>query len=158
MNINSTRLTSQPLPSRPAFQASGPADSPNSPQESFTFSGSQSGIGTFSRGLAKVGLVAAGAGLGAWIGSSTGILSGVGGAVVGAGGGAMTGFIGGAISAKFIPTDDYGLGNVFYGTVLGAAGGLAAGIAAGGFNSGTAATVAMGALGAAGGSFLALQV
>ena len=158
MNINSTRLTSSVSPSRPAPATQPAADSPSSPTESFTFSGSRSGIGTFSRGLAKAGLVAAGAGLGAWIGSSTGVLSGVGGAVVGAGGGAMAGFVGGALSAKFVPIDDYGLGNVVYGSILGAAGGLAAGIAAGGFHSGMLATVGMGALGAAGASFLALQV
>ena len=70
----------------------------------------------------------------------------------------MAGFVGGALSAKFVPIDDYGLGNVVYGSILGAAGGLAAGIAAGGFHSGMLATVGMGALGAAGASFLALQV
>ena len=159
MNINSTRLISSTAPSRRTPADTQPvADSHPSPSESFTFSGNRSGIATFSRGLAKAGLVAAGAGLGAWIGSSTGILSGVGGAVVGAGGGAMAGFAAGAVSANFIPIDDYGLGNVVYGSILGAAGGLAAGIAAGGFHSGMLATVGMGALGAAGASFIALQV
>ena len=127
---------------------------PAPPADSFTPSrGSK-----IARGFAKAGLIAAGAGLGAWVGSSSGVLPGLAGGVLGTAGGATLGFVGGAASAALIPTDENGLGNVAYGTIIGAVGGLAAGIASGGFHSTTMASIAMGVLGAGVGTFAAIQV
>lgn len=132
---------------------------PSAPQETFSFSSRSDNLGDkLLKNTARVGLVAGGAALGTLLGSASGFLPGVAGAAIGVIGGGTLGYIGGALSTKLVSFDDYGLTNVFGGAAIGAIGGLAAGIAAGGFHSGTAAIACLGLLGAGAGTMAAIQV